>query len=309
MSTTYVQYRSVTIDYKYEVTTTVSAAGDLPQTHIFVMTIVNIADPLQDTFDRIAGVSDLLNVTIGRDPAIIAGESEYFSNSFTLYYTSLNTADAAAKAIRDSIDELIENWVLYDNSFETAPAGQTYNAPLDEPAYWEDLVEEYTTTKAEYDTAVEELAAYRQDKIDTTTDLTAVGIEITTIQSIRDQFVILYSSPAGGYIYDLWFTANALRVASGGANPVQEAALLVQLNYWTVNPITAGHTVQQLCIDILGSLNAQLAAKQTEYTTLQATYSTLERQILDKQQEVLSARQTKEQALDAIRSVKPDWTE
>jgi hypothetical protein len=146
----------------YEVTTTVLDKGTLPTRGLFVLTIVNPADPKEDVlarvaeprdirrigaslyirvvsedlqrlsgdpFARIASLSDLTLLDQDRTTAVRGARTEYLTPSFTVIYNDLVTADAAYRQILSRLSTLETDWETFTSTFETHPT-QEYTLPV-----------------------------------------------------------------------------------------------------------------------------------------------------------------------------------
>lgn len=145
----------------YEVTTTVTDAGGLPTKCLFVLSIVDPADPKADVlgrivtprdirridaslyirvdstgllyisgdpFLRIASVSDLTLIDRDRAEAVRYGRAEYLASAVTLLYTDNVTADAAYRQIIERLSALVVAWGTFSTAFETRPT-EGYDLP------------------------------------------------------------------------------------------------------------------------------------------------------------------------------------
>jgi hypothetical protein len=165
-----------TIEYKIE--TTVTDPGELPFAQIFVYTIVDVADPAQDVFARVATPGDLDGgnaLLTSRDDAVSGGLSEFLSLYFSVQYPDLTTASQARLMISTRINELINNWILYRDSF-MANSGEIQYFPTTDPEVEQHLTEIYVTTRDARVVAEEDLAT-------ATTDLTLAEKDSATAQA------------------------------------------------------------------------------------------------------------------------------
>lgn len=144
---------------KLEVTSTITDRGDLPFPDLFVLTIVNTADPRSDvlariatpfdirqtdpsapryirvvssdvlivppdTFVRIANINDITELPRDRVHAVQTGRTVYLSRSCTLIYDNLTTADAAYRQIIARLSSLVTEWRTSFTAFATNPSQQ-----------------------------------------------------------------------------------------------------------------------------------------------------------------------------------------
>jgi hypothetical protein len=133
----------------YRVENTIQTAGELPRSDIFIYEIKDAEDSSIDSFLRLASLADLQTALPDRDQAILAGVSTYADLYAAFSYTDLETAVAAKPTITARINDLINLWVQYRDSF--------YNAGTDTIAL-------PTSTKSELDALI---AVYRDAVIAT----------------------------------------------------------------------------------------------------------------------------------------------
>lgn len=105
---------------RYQITTTVTYAGELPDVFLFVYDIVDALDPKQDAFVRVGSPYDLENIVVGRAATIAAGTVRYRTNAFEVRYTDLELAVQAKQAISQRVDTAVQTWYTYKMEFESA---------------------------------------------------------------------------------------------------------------------------------------------------------------------------------------------
>lgn len=150
---------------RWEVTTTIVDAGDLPFVELFVATIVDPADPKRDVlarvatpqelrradpsaplyvkvaaadlvylggdpFARIASVDDLTALPRDRVVAVRDGRGEFLVAAVTVLYDGLSTAAAAYHAFLDRLSALVAEWRAASGALITSPY-QDYPLPQD----------------------------------------------------------------------------------------------------------------------------------------------------------------------------------
>lgn len=145
----------------YEVTTWVVDPGDLPTSHLFV---ISIADPLNpkadvlarvatpmdirrlsgqlhvrvestdlvyvatDPFVRVANLDDFTSLVPDRAEAVRRGAPSYLTTAVTILYTDPDTADAAYRQLVARLSALVTSWRTHRDNFETHPT-QRYVLP------------------------------------------------------------------------------------------------------------------------------------------------------------------------------------
>lgn len=148
---------------KYEITTRITDAGDLPFKDLFVLKIndpgdakddvlARVATPFDvrqtdsaspkyikvstadlitiapDVFARIANVDEITGLPRDRTVAVRNGRSEYLTSVMTVEYDTLTTASAAYKQILARLSSLVEEWRSLFTPFATNPS-QSYELP------------------------------------------------------------------------------------------------------------------------------------------------------------------------------------
>lgn len=165
--------------YEYKIETTVTYRGELPNTQIFVYTILAASDPGLDTFARVATVGDIdgtVALSISRDAAVLAGATEFLSSYFSIQYPDLTVAAQAKTAITTRINELINNWVVYRDQFMLNDGVDQF-FPTGDPAFEQTLKDAYAEAKqlrvaAEVDVTV------------ATTELALAEKDVTNAQAV-----------------------------------------------------------------------------------------------------------------------------
>lgn len=135
---------------EYRIETTVTVAGELPHTQIFVYTINDFANPAADVFARVATPGDLDGnavLPLSRDLAITAGGTEYLTSVFVVQYPDLTIASQARKMIPSRVNDLINNWILYRDQFLLYNNEDQYFPTVD-PTVEQALTDTYTEARA-----------------------------------------------------------------------------------------------------------------------------------------------------------------
>jgi len=101
----------------FRVTTTVTDPGILPDTGLFVFTIVDPLEPKSDTFIRVAQPHDINFMLRDRDNAVAAGDTEFLYLQVAISYESIEVAVQAKTAIKSRIDAAISRWYVYQTEF------------------------------------------------------------------------------------------------------------------------------------------------------------------------------------------------
>jgi hypothetical protein len=145
MGLTLVQNRytaTVSDTTKYYVQSSITDKGPLQDTSVFVMSIADVADPNQDSFERIATVADFADFPNNRDDAVSAGKNLFRVPDVTIEYSDLVSANDGAKKFQEDVDKLLTDWNLYYNEFYAT--NDTIPLPLTDPATLTQLITTYT---------------------------------------------------------------------------------------------------------------------------------------------------------------------
>ncbi|RLI88037.1 MAG: hypothetical protein DRP01_00355 [Archaeoglobales archaeon] len=165
---------------KYTIITTVVDKGELPYLQFFVYSVVDPADPKDDTFERVGNPYDLENVNNNRTAAIIAGETTYLSSELRREYLTLDVAVQAKDAVKSRVNDGVKAWYTYVTEFEGS-SSDVY--PTVDPSYEQALINAYTAAK------VARVAA-EGTVTDADTDVTVAEAEA----SAAAQIVAIYQS-------------------------------------------------------------------------------------------------------------------
>jgi hypothetical protein len=135
--------------------------GPMPDTHLFLLEIVDDNDPQQDVFTRIVQIADLDSLNTDpdepgyksdRSSAIASGKGYWRADTFTKDYTDLQTAEAAVLAISDRLNALSTDVATFDDSFKTSPEQDKFYPSADQSTI-DALKAAYETSYTAYEDA------------------------------------------------------------------------------------------------------------------------------------------------------------
>jgi hypothetical protein len=132
------------------------SAGELPDTGLFVLEIVDDLDPQQDVFARIAEITDIESDDAyenDRNAAVAAGSSYWRSHYFEKDYDDLEVAVAAVQAVFDRVNTLVSDFDTYKTSFRTLTPDVLY-FPSSTDTEIEALKTAYNNAYTAYEAAV-----------------------------------------------------------------------------------------------------------------------------------------------------------
>lgn len=176
--------------------------GPMPDTHLFLMEIVDEDDPQQDVFTRIVQLADLdsLNTDLDepgyksdRSAAIASGKSYWRADAFTKDYTDLALAEQADIAISDRLNALVTDFSTFDASFKTSPEEDKYYPSADQSTI--------DALKAAYETAYDTYVAAQTAQVAADTALTTSEATLVTAQTALDDWSSLQEAMQASLTY------------------------------------------------------------------------------------------------------------
>lgn len=201
--------------------TAAAIPAELPHLSVFVLNVVDVLDPKQDTLARVAGIADLTTIPIGRDPGIAApgpDGTQFLSASWSAVYETLETALAAARAFRDRVNKLVVDWQSFSTSFNAPiPTPAVYTFPATDTSPKTTLINAYKVAKQ--DRYQKQLA-----KTDADTALTTAQTDVTYKQSLVTDITPIASGAATNQtemsqVTGFLSTLQAAGTTFAGANP------------------------------------------------------------------------------------------
>ena len=291
----------------------VSAAipSELPHVNVFVLSIADVTDPKQDTLARVAMISDLSEVPIGRDPGIAnpgPNGLEYLSATTVNIYPDLQTAIAAAQALQDRVNALVLDWISFDTTFNAPdPSPAFYTFPSVNASQKTALINAYAVAKqSRYQLGLTNTAAntaltaaqadltYKQLLVTQSTALSSLASATSSnINTVIPQFNALlaagnsfYSSNTGGTGASLFLAA--LNIAAG-----QQAAM-------TSFPTNAA-ALTAFVASFIALRNTDATASSTALGAAQAAQITANQQFI-------AAQALEAAALQAVLAICPDFS-
>jgi hypothetical protein len=195
--------------------------SELPNLSVFVLNVVDVLDPKQDTLARVATIADLTLIPEGRDPGIAAPGPDgiqFLSASWTATYETLETALDAAQAFRDRVNKLIVDWQSFRTDFNApspTPAVYTFPATDTSPK---------TTLIAAYKVAKQDRYQKQQAKIAADNALVAAQADATYKQGLVSSIAPIASAAVVNQsemalVAGFLSTLQAAGTTFAGANP------------------------------------------------------------------------------------------
>lgn len=291
-----------------------SIPTELPHVSVFVLTINDVDDPKQDVLARVARLSDLTLLPIGRDAGIATPSADglqYLSASSINSYDTLETANDAAGVLQDRVNALVEAWIEFRTTFNAPdPTPAVYTFPRTDASQKTALIQAYKTakqdryqkqlTKTEADAALSRASTqytYRQS-------LVSGASGMSTMATVNQSQMASLSAGISALIVSgtTFFVAAAGTPPSGAEKTAFQAALTTATQ---VQSASVGY------ISDAASLAATVAAFHSARTTDAATANTAltaaQSDATTKAQLLLSAQTTESAALAAVLAVCPDF--
>ncbi len=289
-----------------------SIPSELPHLNVFVLTIADRSNPKADTLARVARLSDISTLPIGRDAGLASGSGtglEYLVSSAVASYTNLTDGVNGAAAIKDRVNALITDWSTFRSQF---------NAPDPTPA-------SYTLPATDSSAVTTLIAAYKaakQDRYQKQIDKTSADAALTAAQAdytYKTQLASDISAASGqgtanvsemtaakGFLSDLkaagdTFLGAASCASTGDKNTFQDA-----LNAAANEDIIVGGYVTDAG-SLYTTLNTYQAARNTDKTNASVTLTAATADQVTKAQLLTSALATEASTLAALLAVCPDF--
>ena len=182
-------YRDSNGNQLYRILVECTDSGDLSDTGVFVFRISDTRNALSDVFQRVATLSDLDDTyTDGyknnRDAAVAAGDTYWRSNTHSFDYDDLDVAVAAVRTLSDRINTLVDDYTTYKASFEAA--SEELNFPTSDPTIVAEREAAYETAVSDFDTAKDAQDAALDARDDAQDALTAANADLSDWQTEKD---------------------------------------------------------------------------------------------------------------------------
>lgn len=311
---------------RYEVTTQVTDAGDLPHPFLFVVTIVDPLDPKSDvlarvatphelqqvgdavfvkvdstdlrvisgdTFARIASPNDLTQLPTNRAAAVNLGLSTYLTSTVTLLFDNATTAQAAFRTIVDRLSMLVVEYRQFRATFLTfaPPFYQQYVLPQISASAEAALIEVYRQRRADR-LAAEAARDAAQAAFDD-----CEGAGAVALARLDDA------------VADVAFLERARTLVSA---MVETATITPPPTSYIPNNVVKTFVLNagdpQSYESLLLAKRARRTQLETEVASSRTTCSALQQTLLDAQIVVNSARRAEEAALATVLAVCPTFS-
>jgi hypothetical protein len=298
---------------QYVITSRMTAAAipaELPHLFVFVYSIVDTSDPKRDALARVARISDLTTLPLGRNAALSARSAEYLSTTSTLTYPTLDEAIAAEKTIIDRCNALITDWISFNTSFNApSPTPANIQLPSPDPSQKQQLIAAYKAAKenryalglarqAAAQTLASAQAAFTAAQ-GAVTDFTAFVATANLLTGEAQSALNFLSTVTSA---GTTFLIAAGCVASDVQSTFQTSINQAQNQQTLLAGYGGDHATFAASLQTYqtGTLQPRLAAAQAALTAAQAGDTTAA-------QNLASAQQLEQIALAAVRAICPDF--
>lgn len=284
--------------------------SELPHVSVFLVNVVDVFDPKQDTLARVATIADLTQVPIGRDAGIAApgGDGiQFLSAEWTATYPTLETALDAAQAFRDRVNKLVVDWQTFRTQFDApSPTPATYTFPATDTSPKTTLINAYKVAKQ--DRYQKQLA---KDAADAT--LAAAQADSTYKQSLVDEIAPIASGAVTNQIemsqvVGFFSTLQAAGTTFAGANPSGTGIAAFQAALTLA--ASQGASATAFVADagtLLALTTTYQSARQGEAVTASSVVTTATIDQISKSQALTAAIALETAALAAVLVVCPDF--
>jgi hypothetical protein len=306
----------------YQIIATCTIKGTLPDTSIFLLQINTAYDAKDDTLLRVVTIADMAESNTNRTLQVNSGLNRWRSNTVTLTYTDLTTANAAWKELNGRINTLVKEVDQYLEEYSTLPEGETVIFPSTDPTTEAALKADYVAASAAVTTAETARDTEAADCNSLQDEITVIQERLTEAQSdlnnytnIQAQLVACLTSyqtiqPTERSIFNTIGTQVSLSAATS-AEKANLQALVTQGNQqnvlFTNNNAALAALRSGPVATAVTTLQARVSTLSSELNTAQTAYNRCVLKTATLQGAVDAARATRDAALAAVRAVCPEF--
>lgn len=272
------------------------AAGELPDTKIFLYAARDITNSATDEFIRVVYPGDFDNYPADRAQAFANAKNYYRSAYLSRLYDDVQLAATAKRALDDYINKLVTDYITYKNDVAQPPHEVEY--PSVSPDLVTELKTAYLNAYNDLLSANNDYALAQNDFATAKTAYTTAATHYTTWSSLAANanvhkntlvnFVTLIDTNIGKITDKPGFEGTVASIASAlsGAN----------------GAATALHTV-------VGDISTQATQARVDCETAAARVSSLRQTVYEKYATALYKWNVASAALNAVQQYDPVWTE
>ena len=307
----------------YEIVTTCSIPGTLPDTGIFLLSIVTPEDPKDDTLIRVIEVADITEFQTDRDAAVVAGEPSWRAAAVTLQFDDIETANAAWKEVESRISTLVEQGDAFNEEFETAPGGDTTVYPTVDLSEKNALITTFENTAQPVTDAEDARNDKQLECTQLTSDLVVVEDRLQEAETDLALYLQIQAEvgnvntalPAISASITAANTQTRAEVILSAASTLEKSSIEVQLSAIDAQIITFNTQNSALNTTQTGPITSAVGTLQSRVTSLVTQKSNLSTQVLACNSEVAAlqatvdtARTARETALADVIAVCPEFS-
>jgi hypothetical protein len=295
----------------------------LPDTGIFLLSIVTEADPKDDTLVRVIDVADISEFNTDRDAAIAAGETSWRAGSLILQFDDIETANAAWKELESRISTLVDQIDAFNDEFETTGAGDVTVYPTVDLSEKNALIGAFEATEAPITDAEDARDAKQLECTQLDSDL-AVVVERLQEAEVDLALYLRIQAEVGNVNTSLPAISAAIAAANNqarvevglsAASAVEQSSINVQ--FTAIEAQITSFNVQTSALNTTqtGPISTAVSTLQNRVTSLVTQRSTLSTQALACNSDIAAlqavvdaARTARETALAEVIAVCPEFT-
>lgn len=266
---------------KYIINATCTVAGTLQDTAIFLLNIVTPDDPKDDTFNRVIEIADMTTYGTSRDVAIVNSEELWRSNSATLTYDDIETANAAWKELSSRINALITNYDSFLTEYETFEGGDIIIYPTADESAKKALEDAFYATDAALTTATAARDAHDCGDIETeiaTTETRLQEAQADLTNALTIQAGVATANSVYSVVYGAINSNNSnLRALNQTTSATDEEKDNVEVYLVSNDAYLAQFNAQNTSLSSLltGTINTTVTTLQARVVTLTQNKNTL----------------------------------
>jgi hypothetical protein len=323
---------------KYKVVTTVLTAGDLPDRGAFLVEILETTDPKRDKLARVCAVGDLTEWSLNRNTALINGDPFYRAFTWTEFYDKIEDAINAKDFFQEAVNTLVTDYQNFLTNFLADPA-EALTWPTPDMGVLQPLIEDYyekvQEVAVQQEVVDDKVVECNQIESERQAAQTSAELASASILAIDDSLAGLTQAESAMQIFEasstglqpglqLTFDAWDAEENQGVlAQPLLEAQLDVgngmrgyveNVAGWNEDVITFSNALATLTAKkdeittTRGQLESDRVTAQNLADTLATNKATCDAELLAEQAALAELEQQRDDLLDDIIALCPDFT-
>jgi len=308
---------------QYEIVSTCTNRGTLPDTNLFLLSTPIPEDPKGDTLLRVVTFADIPTYSTDRDAVVASGVNIWRSTEVTLVFDDIETANAGQKELSSRINSLVQLFDTTAQEFESINELVTY--PITDPGVEAALIASYASARTAADDKEIERDAAQLVCTDLEEELTVIEerlaeaeTDFTTLSSARAKLDVVNTSiPIHTAVIQTQLESGATFLAGSTASAQDQIAL----NVFYVNIGSRTTLITNLATDLgtainagansivsfIAGLTARISSLTTDKNQKLLELSTCNSDLSKLQGQLTAARATEDEALAAVTAVCTDF--